>query len=194
MAPHSPLHTPTTVTPSRRPASSRDFARSPAHVPEPYEATTHRPLMVSRPGSESGRSRAAPSPKPQWSIRSAGRPAAPSPSPSSQWSAARQHHPLADVELDQLARELASRDVALRDAREQARHLRAALDLRTLALSRTITLSQASQGAARLLGEIDSLQSGLSEADANAAALRSQLGAARRGPEPKPDPKPNHRP
>ena len=194
MAPHSPLHTPTTVTPSRRPASSRDFARSPAHVPEPYEATTHRPqLMVSRPGSESGRSRAAPSPKPQWSIRSAGRPAAPSPSPSSQWSAARQHHPLADVELDQLARELASRDVALRDAREQARHLGGTRPT-SPGPNPNPDPKQASQGAARLLGEIDSLQSGLSEADANAAALRSQLGAARREPEPKPDPEPNHRP
>ena len=150
MSTRSRLHTPTTVTPSRRPAPSRDFSGSPAHMPEPYE-TTHRPhLMVSRPGSasslggrsasQSGWSRA--SAKPQWSTRS-DRPAAPAPSAKPQRSSAR-HHPLADVELDQLAHELSSRDSALSEADANAAALR----------------------------------SQLCAADAEAAALRSELGAA----------------
>ena len=97
-------------------------------MPEPYE-TTHRPhLMVSRPGSAStGWSR---------SIQSSDRSAAPAPAPKP--------HPLANVELDQLAHELSSRDSALSEAGANAAALR----------------------------------SQLCAAEAEAAALRSELGAA----------------
>ena len=80
-------------------------------------------------------------------------------SPEPRWSAT---HPLADSELAQLAHGLASRDEALRVAQER-------LEVASLG---------ASQGTARLLGEIDALQSKLHEANAAAAALRSGLGAA----------------
>ena len=132
----SQLHTPTTVTPSRRPASSRDLSRSPAR--EPHETT--RP----RHGPEPGRSRAAPPAKPpppakpQWSIRSAGRPAAPSRTP--QCSSARRHS-LADAEIDQLARELAARDAALGEAEAIAASLRAQLGAADAALTLTLTLA-----------------------------------------------------
>ena len=105
-------------------------------MPEPHE-TMHRPhLMVSRPGSAS---------RPGWSrsIQSSDRSAAPAPAPKPQRSSAR-HHPLADVELDQLAHELSSRDSALSEACANAAALR----------------------------------SQLCAAEAEATALRSELGAA----------------
>ena len=104
-----------------------------AYMPEPYERTEEARRTLS------GRKSAEQRPRP------------PPPQAESRWSTM---HPLHDMELAQIARELSSRDAALKEARELAR-----------------------RSAAQLMAEIDALQAALREKDAEAEAQEQVLAA-----------------